>query len=39
MAPAALLSLSATTLPHHNGEVAMPRCWKTLIFLTALLAT
>ena len=26
-------------LPHHNGEVAMPRRWKTLIFLTALLAT
>jgi hypothetical protein len=25
--------------PHHNGEVAMPRRWKTLIFLTALLAT
>jgi hypothetical protein len=29
----------ATMLPHHNGEVAMPRRRKTLIFLTALLAT
>ena len=31
--------LPATMLPHHNGEVAMPRRWKTLIFLPALLAT
>jgi hypothetical protein len=39
MAPAARAPLPATMLPHHNGEVAMPRRWKTLIFLTALLAT
>jgi hypothetical protein len=39
MAPAALAPLPATLLPHHNGEVALPRRWKTLIFLTALLAT
>jgi hypothetical protein len=39
MAPAARAPLPATLLPHHNGEVAMPRRWKTLIFLTALLTT
>jgi hypothetical protein len=39
MAPAALAPLPATLLPHHNEEVALPRRWKTLIFLTALLAT
>ena len=33
------LPATGTMLPHHHGEIAMPRRWKTLIFLTALLAT
>jgi hypothetical protein len=33
------LPATGTMQPHHNGEIAMPRRWKILIFLTALLAT